>query len=119
DANDAGPVPPDYRLGPGDNLVLVLTGDTERSYELTVTREGMVFIPAVGGIPVANLTMRQLEDVLWARLGRVYSGIRRGADATAHFQVTVAKLGSNQVSVLGDVATPGSYRISKLGTVLT
>jgi polysaccharide biosynthesis/export protein len=119
DANDAGPVPQDYRLGPGDELVLVLTGDTERSYLLPVTREGMLFIPNVGAVPVANLTMRQLDDVLYSRLGRVYSGIRRGPGATAHFQVTVAKLGSNQVSVLGDVVTPGAYRISKLGTVLT
>jgi protein involved in polysaccharide export with SLBB domain len=119
DANDVGPVTPDYRIGPGDELVLILTGDTERSHELAVTREGMLFIPNVGAVSVANLTMRQLDDVLFTRLGRVYSGIRRGADATAHFQVTVAKLGSSQVSVLGDVATPGAYRLSKLGTVLT
>lgn len=118
-ANDAGPVPPDYRLGPGDELVLVLTGDTERAYELPVTREGMIFVPNVGGIAVANLTMRQLEELLFARLSRVYSGLGRGPGATTHFQVTVAKLGSVQVSVLGDVALPGAYRLSKLGTVLT
>jgi len=117
--SDIGPVPPEYRLGPGDELVLILTGDTERAHDLTVTREGMVFIPNVGGVAVANLTMQQLEDVLWNRLGRVYSGIRRGSNATAHFQITVSKLGTSQVSVLGDVTRPGSYRISKLGTVLT
>src|SRR5438046_1288378 len=55
EANDAGPVPDDYRVGPGDELVLVLTGDTERSFALPVTREGMIFIPNVGGISVANL----------------------------------------------------------------
>src|SRR6266566_5229361 len=38
----AGPVPPDYRLGPGDQLVLILTGDVELSYPLPVTREGFV-----------------------------------------------------------------------------
>jgi polysaccharide biosynthesis/export protein len=118
DPNDGGPVPPDYRVGPGDELVLILTGDTERSHELPVTREGMIFIPSVGAVPVANLTMRQLEDVLYSRLGRVYAGIRRER-ATAHFQISVAKLGSSQVSVLGDVTNPGAYRISKLGTVLT
>src|SRR5439155_20417462 len=40
----AGPVPPDYKLGPGDQLVLILTGDVELSYPLPVTREGFVLI---------------------------------------------------------------------------
>jgi protein involved in polysaccharide export with SLBB domain len=119
DANDAGPVPLDYRVGPGDELVLVLTGDTERSFTVPVTREGMIFVPNVGGVPVANLTMAQLEDVLYTRLARAYSGIRRGPGATAHFQISVSKLGSIQVSVLGDVTKPGAYQVSKLGTVLT
>lgn len=119
DANDAGPVPPDYRLGPGDELVLILTGDTERSFMLPVTREGMVYIPNVGGVSVANMSIRQLEEVLYSRLANAYSGIRRGGGGTTNFQLTVSNLGSIQVSVVGDVVTPGAYRISKLGTVLT
>jgi polysaccharide biosynthesis/export protein len=118
-ANDAGPVPADYRLGPGDELALVLTGDTEQTYQLPVSREGAIFVPNVGEIQVANLSMKQLEDVLYSRLARFYSGVRRGAGATTHFQVTVTNLGTNQVSVLGDVNAPGAYRISKLGNTLT
>ena len=71
-----------YRLGPGDGLVLILTGDVELAHELTVTREGFVAIPQVGQLYVANLTLSELEDLLYARLGRVYSGVRRGAGAT-------------------------------------
>src|SRR3989442_771624 len=115
----AGPVPADYKLGPGDNLVLILTGDVELTYSLPVTREGFVLIPQVGQVHVANLTLDQLRDVLYTRLGRVYSGVRRGANATTRFDVTVANVRANQVYVVGEVAQPGAYQISSLGTVLT
>lgn len=115
----AGPVPADYKLGPGDNLVLILTGDVELAYQLQVTREGFVLIPQVGQMHVANLTLEQLRDVLFARLGRVYSGVRRAANATTRFDVTVASVRANQVYVVGEVAQPGAYQISSLGTVLT
>src|SRR6266480_993585 len=115
----AGPVPADYKLGPGDNLVLILTGDVELSYSLPVTREGFILIPQVGQVHVANLTLDQLRDVLYTRLGRVYSGVRRTANATTRFDVTVANVRANQAYVVGEVAQPGAYQISSLGTVLT
>jgi polysaccharide biosynthesis/export protein len=119
DANLSGPVDANYRINPGDRLVLVLTGDVEQSYTLDVTREGFIVIPQVGQVWVNNLTMGELENVLYSRLGRVYSGVRRGAGATTHFYITPARLGSNQIFVTGDVLRPGSYRISSAGTALT
>ena len=119
DANLAGPVDPSYRLGAGDKLVLILTGDVEQAYTIDVTREGFIVIPQVGQINVANLTLAQLEDLLYTRLGRSYSGVRRGANATTRFSISVAKLRSNQIFVVGEVARPGSYRVSAAGTALT
>jgi hypothetical protein len=84
DPNLSGPVDPNYRIGPGDRLVLVLTGDVEQAYNLDVTREGFIVIPQVGQIWVNNLTLGELENVLYTRLGRVYSGVRRGPGATTH-----------------------------------
>jgi hypothetical protein len=78
-----GPVDPQYRLGPGDELVLILTGEVELAHTLPITREGFIVIPQVGQLSVANLTMAQLEDLLYARLSRSYSGVQRGADARA------------------------------------
>src|SRR5690242_16942047 len=115
----SGPVPPDYKLGAGDQLVLILTGDVELAYQLQVTREGFVLIPQVGQLFVSNLTLDQLRDLLFARLGRVYSGVRRGAGATTHFDVSVASVRANQVYVVGEVTQPGAYQISSLGTALT
>ncbi len=114
----SGPVPPDYRLGPGDVTVLILTGDVELAYTLQVTREGFILIPQVGQVFVANLTLDQLRDVLYTRLGRVYSGVRR-SNATTRFDISVANVRTNQVYVVGEVTQPGAYQISSLGTVLT
>jgi polysaccharide biosynthesis/export protein len=119
DANMTGPVDPNYRLGPGDRLVLILTGDVEGAHQIEVSREGFVVIPQVGQVYVSNLTLAQLDELLLARLRRIYSGVGRGPGATTRFSVSVAGLRSNQVYVIGDVAQPGSYRISSAGTVLT
>jgi polysaccharide export outer membrane protein len=114
----AGPVPADYRLGAGDQLVLILTGDVELTYALPVTREGFILIPQVGQVFVSSLTLDQLRRVLYDRLGRVYSGVRR-TNATTQFDVTVSNVRANQVYVVGEVAQPGAYQVSSLGTALT
>jgi len=119
DPNLNGPVDANYRLGPGDRLVLILTGDVSQSYTLDVTREGFIVVPQAGTIYVNGITLAQLEDILYNRLGRVYSGVRRGPGATTHFTISPARLRSNQVYVVGDVVTPGSYRISSAATALT
>src|SRR5216117_2159686 len=115
----AGPVPADYKLGAGDQLVLILTGDVELAYTLQVTREGFILIPQVGQLFVSNLTLDQLRDLLYTRLGRVYSGVRRSPAATTRFDISVANVRANQAYVVGEVAQPGAYQISSLGTVLT
>ncbi|HEV8398352.1 MAG TPA: SLBB domain-containing protein [Gemmatimonadales bacterium] len=114
----SGPVPADYKLGPGDNLVLILTGDVELAHTLSVTREGFILIPQVGQVFVSNLTLEQLRNVLYDRLGRVYSGVRR-SNPTTRFDISVANVRANQIYVVGEVSQPGAYQISSLGTVLT
>ena len=119
EADVAGPVDPSYRVGPRDVLALILTGGVENSYTLEVTREGFVVIPQVGQVYVANLTLEQVSDVMFRRLRAVYSGIGRGQGAATQFYVTVAKLRTNQVFVVGDAVSPGSYQVSSAGTMLT
>lgn len=119
DPNLNGPVDASYRFGPGDKLVLILTGDVSASYPLDVTREGFIVIPQVGEIYVNNITLGELEETLYSRLSRVYSGVRRGPGATTHFSITPARLRSNQIFVLGEVMMPGSHRVSGAGTALS
>ncbi len=117
-ANQTGPVDENYRLGPGDRLALILTGEVEQAYPLDVTRDGFILIPQVGQLFVSNLTLGQLEDLLYARLGRAYSGVRRGPNARTHFEVTVTRIRTLQVYVTGEVQQPGAYQVSAAGTVL-
>ena len=113
-----GPVGNDYQLGPGDQLILVLTGDVELAYaNLGVTREGFVLIPDVGQVFVNGQTLGQLRGSLFRRLSEVYSGIRDGGDATTFFDVSLGRLRASQVSVIGDVQSPGSYIVSSVSTV--
>ena len=119
DPNLSGPVDASYRLGPGDQIVLILTGSVEEAHTLDVTREGFVVIPTVGQVPVANLSLGEVDALLQRRLSRVYSGVGTTAESTVRFSVSVVRLRSNQVFVVGDVAQPGSYRISSAGTALT
>lgn len=111
----SGPVPSTYRLGPGDELVLVVTGDVELIHQLTVTREGFIVIPQVGQLFVNSVTMEQLNQLLRRRLGQSYSGIRTG---TTRFDVTIARLRTNQVFVVGEVVQPGAYQLASVATVL-
>lgn len=114
----AGPVDPDYRLGPRDELILIITGDVELAYTLEVTREGFVVIPDVGQVSVNGLTLEMLRDRLFDRLSEVYSGVRRAADATTRFDISLGRLRSNQVFVIGDVTRPGAYQVSSVATVM-
>lgn len=110
-----GPVPSNYRVGPGDVMVLVITGDVELVHELSVTREGFIVIPQVGQLYVNGLTMESLDALFRERLGQSYSGISGG---TTRFDVTIARLRTNQVFVIGEVAQPGAYQLSSVATVL-
>ena len=110
----SGPVPDDYSMGPGDQLVLVLTGEVELAHELEVAREGFIVIPNVGQVFVANLTMAELRALLRTRLARSYSGIERG---TTTLNVSVARLRTNQIYVTGEVLQAGAYQLSSVATV--
>ena len=119
DATTAGPVDAGYRVGPHDVLALILTGGVEAAYTLEISPEGFVVIPQVGQVFVSNLTLDQITNVFYAKLGAVYSGVRRGAGAATRFSLTVARVRTNQIFVIGNVVAPGSYQVSSAGTILT
>ena len=111
-----GPVDPGYRLGPGDQMVLIVTGDVELAYELEVTREGFIVIPDVGQVVVNGLTMEQAKRRLNERLARVYSGMQLG---TTQADVTMGRLRNKLVYVIGEVEVPGAYQLNGAATVFS
>ncbi len=104
-------LPDDYKLGPGDNLIVNLWGRVEQEYNLTVDRQGAVFIPKIGEVAVWGLTLQQAERRLREKLGTGFSD----------FQMTLSlgKLKSIQVFVFGEVKFPGSYSVNSLSTMFS
>ena len=113
-----GAVGADYRLGPGDEIILLITGDVEMTYSFDVNRSGLILIPDVGQVPVSGLTVTDLEDRLYDRLSAVYSGVSRGGDATTYFDVSLGALRTIAVYVTGEVERPNRYPLSAVATLL-
>jgi protein involved in polysaccharide export with SLBB domain len=111
---ETGPVDPGYRVGPGDEVRLMATGGIEMLYGLRVDREGYVVVPDVGRVLVNGLTLEEVEQRLYAQLGRAFSGVQTGAIQVA---VSLGELRTNQVFVLGEVQFQGGYQVSSLATL--
>ena len=105
----SGPVPPDYVLGPGDSLRIQLFGNSNSVYELEVSRDGVLSLPELGPITVAGLTFSQFRDDLNRRVEEMLIGTQ--------VSVTVGRLRTIRVFVLGDANRPGSYVVSSLATI--
>lgn len=99
----------DYVLGPGDNLIIYLWGRVEIEYNLTIDREGKLFMPKVGELVAWGLNLEQFTKKTRAALGKVYS----------EFNITVSlgKIRSIRVYVTGEVKYPGAYTVSSLTSV--
>ncbi len=113
----AGPVDPEYPIGPGDEVIVQVWGDNQYTHAATVTREATVTVPDIGQVVLNGLTLAQAKRLITDRLAAVYSGIRAGRPTT-FVDVTLGKLRSIQVFILGDVVRPGGYTISSVSTVL-
>jgi polysaccharide biosynthesis/export protein len=107
------PVGPDYVLGPLDSLSIHVWNVPEqslnRSYIVSVERDGMIVIPQIGAIPVGGLTFSQAERAITNRLG---AHLKR-----FEVHVAMARLRTIKVYVVGEVVRPGAYEISSLATV--
>lgn len=104
------PVPTDYQIGPGDQLVVQLYGKRNVEYQLLVTRDGQILVPEYGPISVAGLTFDEAEQLVTKGFDQRVIGARA--------VVTMGKLRSIQVRLAGDVVQPGSYTIGGLSTLI-
>lgn len=112
-----GPAPTDYQVGPDDELILVVTGDVEVAYRMTVSREGLVVVPDLGRVEVAGATIEQLRERFTRRLSEVYSGLTGDETATTFLDLSLGRLRTNLIYVIGEVERPGAYEISGFGSV--
>ena len=99
----------DYVLGPGDNILIFLWGRVEKEFNLTVDRQGSLHIPRIGEISVWGQKLSDFERALKIKLKQAYSEF--------DFTITLGKIRSIRVYVIGEVKKPGAYTISSLTTL--
>lgn len=107
---DHSQVQGDYVVGPDDELRIRIWGQLNADLRAVVDRSGQVFIPRVGQIMVAGLHYRDLEDHLKNEILRYYKNF--------NLTVSIGRIRSIQIYVVGQARYPGTYTISSLSTLV-
>ena len=110
--------PTDYRLGPGDQVVIEVWGASEANIVQKVTPDGYISIPDVGPIAVNGLTVQAASNRIRAKLSKIYSGMKTAnVDLSTNVKVSLGQIRTIQVNIMGEVARPGTYALSSFSTV--
>ena len=102
------PVGPDYVVGPGDRFTIFIWGRFEFTHPVEVDRNGEISLPKLGVLRVWGLTFSQLNDYLMAEFLKYYKDFR--------LNLTMDRLRTIRVYVVGEAVNPGSYSLSSLST---
>ena len=106
---DDVPVGPDYTVGPGDNLTVNIWGPVENTIIRTVDRNGTILLPRVGDLRVWGLTFAQADRLIREQLSRYFRGFQTS--------VTMGRLRTVRINIIGEVCQPGSYMLNSLATM--
>lgn len=103
------PVPVDYVIGPGDSLIVSIFGKDEQTHEVMVDREGAIAVPGIEPIYVTGLSYSETKQAILAKVKSQFIG--------AKAMVSMGKLRTIRVFVLGEAYQPGAYAVSALSTL--
>ncbi|MDB2409804.1 SLBB domain-containing protein [Pseudomonadales bacterium] len=103
------PIPSEYVMGPGDNIIVQLYGKENQSYALTINREGEIQFPNLGPMVVAGLSFTDVKALIGTMVSEQMIGVK--------VSVTVGALRSIRIFILGAAKLPGSYTINSLSTM--
>ena len=104
------PAGPDYVLGPGDTLVINMWGGQSNRLNRTIDRQGQIALPEAGTITIFGLTITQAQSAIQKALGTQFQN--------EHVEISLGRLRTVRIYVVGDVERPGAYDISSLSTPL-
>jgi protein involved in polysaccharide export with SLBB domain len=108
-----GAVDPNYNIGPGDQIIVMLWGESQFRQEFTIDREGFVFVPEVGQVFVNGLNLEALEKKFFQILSKVYSTLKpTTGQPTTFMDISLGNLRPLRIIVLGEVGQPGAYSVS-------
>ena len=115
-----GAVDPDYLIGPGDEIIVMLWGETQFRQVMTVDREGFVFVPEIGQVFVNGLNLNLLESKLFRVLSQSYASLNpSGRKATTFLDISLGNLRPLRIQVLGEIKQPGAYTVSPSTTLFS
>ncbi|TOE32790.1 SLBB domain-containing protein [Vibrio parahaemolyticus] len=103
------PVPADYTVGAGDEIVIQLFGKENTTHRLRVNRAGVINFPSLGPVQVAGMTFSDVRDSLNQRVKEQMIGVRS--------DISLGEMRTMQVFVMGDAYKPGAYTVSALTTI--
>lgn len=106
--------PQDYHLGPGDEIIIDIWGASEDHIRETISPEGNIMISQVGPVYLNGLTINDAYNTIRNAFSRKYAGV---GDEKADIQVALGQVRTIQVDLLGEVVTPGTFRVSPFSTV--
>jgi len=104
------PAGPDYVLGPGDGVNINLWGGVSQRLRRVVDREGKISLPEAGSVQVSGRSLGDVQRLVQTSLQSQFRDVQ--AD------VSLARLRTIRIYVVGDVERAGAYDISSLSTPL-
>tara|TARA_Y100000590_G_scaffold203436_1_gene230770 strand:+ start:8871 stop:10862 length:1992 start_codon:yes stop_codon:yes gene_type:complete len=112
------PAPSNYLLGPGDEIVIYVWGETKFRQTYTITREGKIYDDKVGLMTLSGKTIEDASDYLYKQYSRVYSTLK-GNSPSSYMDISLGTLKSINVNFVGEVKYPGVYPVHPFSTVIT
>jgi protein involved in polysaccharide export with SLBB domain len=111
--------PSDYRLGPGDELIVNLFGASDNSYSLEISRNGTVKLDRLAPIYLSGLSIASAKSRLKNRLSKLYAGLVSNDQLSkVDIDVSLQKARSIIINITGQIIGPGTYTISGFSSVL-
>lgn len=108
--------PPNYRLGPGDEVIIDIWGTNQATIRDKVSPDGYISINDIGLVYLNGMTVSEASDYLRKELNKIYAGID-SEDPSSQIKVTLGNSRTIQVNVMGEVFQPGTYALSSFATV--
>jgi len=113
-------VPENYQIGPGDEIMIDLWGASEMTYNATVNNGGSIKINGIGFIYINGFTLENASKKIRSKLKSKHAGISAPNNSynKINTNITVSKIRTVQVNIIGEVKVPGTYALNSLSTVL-
>lgn len=113
-SNIATPV--NYRLGPGDEVIIDIWGASENSIRQTITPEGSINVSGLGPLHLNGMTVKEANNYLQREFAKIYSSIL-GKQPNSQIRLTLGDIRTIQINIMGEVAVPGTYTLSAFSSV--